>query len=500
MKILLIHSEGFSYEVLEKARGVKPEKIDQKFFDLKEKVLVVFTSIEETDQTNPEETLSRAVEEISVLADDLKEKNIVLYPWAHLSDHLASPKFAQDILQQLTSALRSSGYNVHKAAFGWYKAFRLNCLGHNRAENFRTIKTSKSQQIEVEEHPSSYFCIYTPRDQLIKLTFTKTKVKGKETVKVITDQPFPLESYRDLRTFIGYEMKKERHETSEPPHLAYMRRHELASADPSSDPGNLRWYPRGRILRRLIEAFAYQKTASFGAVPIETPIMYNLEIPAVREQVSRFPARQYKVFSGDKQLFLRYASDFGMFFMISNVHLSYRNLPLRVYELTKYAFRRERRGEVVGLRRLRAFTMPDLHTFCSDQNTAKEEFALQYDLCLECIKAFEVPFEIAFRTTKTFFEENRLWIQKMVEKVGKPILLELFDDRYFYWILKFEFNVVDAVGKAAALSTVQIDVETAKRYNISFQDADGQRKYPVVLHNSPTGAVERVIYAILERA
>lgn len=503
MKILMIHSDGFRYEVLEKARGVKAEPVQDKIFEVKGKTLIAFTSVEETDQQKPAEITDLSFQEITNLAKDLKEKNIVLYPWAHLSEKLASPKMAQEILHSLYDRLQASGYTVHSAAFGWYKAFQLNCLGHNRAENLRTITVEsldKAKVQEVEEHPPSRFYLYTPKDQLIELTITKKKTKGKETLKIKPAEPFPLDSYKDLQAFLAYEMKKERTESQEPPHLAYMRRHELASADPSSDPGNLRWYPRGRIIRRLIEEFAYQKTASFGAVPIETPIMYNLEIPAVREQVSRFPARQYRVFSGDKQLFLRYASDFGLFFMISNIHLSYRNLPLRIYELTKYSFRREKRGEVVGLRRLRAFTMPDLHTFCEDQQKAQEEFALQYDLCLSCVESFNVPFEIAFRTTQDFFKENRQWLHQIVKKSNKPILLELYDDRHFYWILKFEFNMVDAVKKAAALATVQIDVETAKRYGITFQDTDGKRKHPVILHNSPTGAVERVIYAILEHA
>ncbi|HEX59970.1 MAG TPA: threonine--tRNA ligase, partial [Methanomicrobia archaeon] len=59
---------------------------------------------------------------------------------------------------------------------------------------------------------------------------------------------------------------------------------------------------------------------------------------------------------------------------------------------------------------------------------------------------------------------------------------------------------IDALSKASALSTVQIDVENAKRYNITYVDADGERKFPVILHCSPSGAIERCIYALLERA
>ncbi|MHA2407006.1 MAG: threonine--tRNA ligase [Candidatus Ranarchaeia archaeon] len=496
MKVLMVHSEGFQYEALEAARGVKPEPIDKKQVKIDGQVLVAFITVESKDEKNQKTILAESIEGIASLARDLGETNIVVYPWAHLSGDLSSPTTAQNLVKDLAKGLSKEGFQVHKAAFGWYKSFQIHCLGHSRAETLRSFEGAITQVEEVEEHPESTSYVYTPENQLIELEIRK---KGEKTT-ISPKGKFSFDQHRDLQAFIRYETVKDRTEQADPPHLTYMRRHELASSDSSSDPGNLRWYPRGRLIRMLLERYAYQKVSEFGALPIETPVMYSQEIPAVREQVQRFPARQYRVYSGKKELFLRYASDFGMFFMMSGVPMTYRNLPLRVYELVKYAFRREKAGETVGLRRLRAFTMPDLHTFCYDLDTAKDEFEKQYDLSLDSIRGFNLPFEAAFRTTRQFFKENRKWFQSMVKKVGKPILLEIFEDRHFYWILKFEFNVVDAVNKAAALSTVQIDVETAQRYGITYVDQDGKKKHPIILHTSHTGAIERVLYAILETA
>jgi len=49
------------------------------------------------------------------------------------------------------------------------------------------------------------------------------------------------------------------------------------------------------------------------------------------------------------------------------------------------------------------------------------------------------------------------------------------------------------------LSTVQIDVENAERYDINYIDNDGEAKRPVVLHASASGAIERCIYGLLEK-
>jgi threonyl-tRNA synthetase len=114
---------------------------------------------------------------------------------------------------------------------------------------------------------------------------------------------------------------------------------------------------------------------------------------------------------------------------------------------------------------------------------------------------FEFDYEAAFRMSRGFFEEHREWLISLIRTgLKKPALIELFPDRYFYWILKFEFNFVDFVKKVAALSTVQIDVESAERYGITYVNEKGEKVYPVITHSSPSGAVERVVYAVLEGA
>jgi threonyl-tRNA synthetase len=114
------------------------------------------------------------------------------------------------------------------------------------------------------------------------------------------------------------------------------------------------------------------------------------------------------------------------------------------------------------------------------------------------MRDIEVSFETAFRMTTEFYNENKEWISSLIRELKKPILLEIFDTRYAYFILKFEFNIVDGQKKAAALSTVQIDVENSDRFNITYTNEKGQTTYPLLLHCSLSGSTERVIYGILE--
>jgi threonyl-tRNA synthetase len=107
---------------------------------------------------------------------------------------------------------------------------------------------------------------------------------------------------------------------------------------------------------------------------------------------------------------------------------------------------------------------------------------------------------MGIRFTEDFYNENKQIIQDTVKKIGKPVLVEMWKEKFFYFILKWEFNYIDNLGNASALSTDQIDVENGKRYNIEFVDEQNKPKHPIILHNSPSGAIERVIYVLLEKA
>ncbi|USG99026.1 threonine--tRNA ligase [Thermococcus argininiproducens] len=491
MRMLLIHSDYLEYEVKGKALK-KPEEIkeDQKIGKLDE-VLAVFMSVEKVDEQNPDEVVDKAIKEIEDVASQVKTKNIFVYPFAHLSSELGSPEIALKILKKIEEKLKEKEYNVKRAPFGYYKAFKLSCKGHPLAELSRTIVPGEAKKeeevpeaLKKEEELVSYWYILTPEGELIEV------------------DKFDFSGHENLRKFANYEISKSRVVTEEPPHVKIMLEQELVDYEEGSDPGNLRYYPKGRLIKSLLENYVTEKVIEYGAMEVETPIMYDFEHPALEKYLNRFPARQYVVKSGDKKFFLRFAACFGQFLIKKDATISYRHLPLKMYELTRYSFRREKRGELSGLRRLRAFTMPDMHTVAKDLQQAMEEFKKQYKLSMEVLKGVGLApedYEVAIRFTEDFWNENKEFIVELAKIIDKPVLIEMWKQRFFYFILKFEFNFVDNLDKAAALSTVQIDVENAQRFGISYYNEDGQEEYPLLLHCSPSGAIERVMYAILEK-
>jgi len=484
MKLLLIHSDFIEYEVKDKAIK-NPEEIKIKT-DRLEEALTAFTAVEKIDEKSPHLAVSQAVSEIEKTALQLKAKNIMIYPYAHLSSDLASPKKAQEILIEIEYELKNKHFNVKRSPFGWYKAFRISCKGHPLSELSREIIPEKeeTESLKKERKLSSYWHILTSDGELHDIG------------------NFDFQNHENLKKFSFYEKEKSRAVKQEPPHVKLMQKLEIADYEPASDGGNMRFYPKGRFIKKLIEDYVTQRVVEYGGLEVETPIMYDMDHPTLSKYLKRFPARQYQIESDKRNFFLRFAACFGQFLMAHDSTISYKDLPLKIYELTKYSFRREQSGELTGLRRLRAFTMPDVHAFTSDMDMAMDEFKIRFDLCISVLENIGIEnsdVEMALRTTKDFYETNKGFIVDLVKKFGKPILIEMWDERIFYFILKFEFNFVDVSEKASALSTDQIDIENGERYDIKFTDKDGKMRHPLILHCSPSGAIERVIYALLEK-
>ena len=495
MQLLFIHSDFIEYEARDKTRVA--EEIENRSARVRvEEALVVFIAVERGDgdehNSNSEYVVEKATEEVISVAKKVGAERIVLYPYAHLSSELASPEISMEILKAMEEQLRARGMEVKRAPFGWYKAFTIRCKGHPLSELSRKIKVGEeekraSKALEAEEKAESDFFFMDERGELIAPSNFKFG-----------------DADEKLKKFFLYESEKRREVDKIPPHVELMKRLEIADYEPSSDPGNMRFYPRGELIKKLIEDYVREAVTGYGAAEVETPLMYSVKHPSLKDYIDRFPARQYSILGKDNKpdLFLRFSACFGQFLMSKDMSISYKSLPLKLFELA-YSFRKEKRGELVGLRRLRKFTMPDMHTLCRDMSDALEEFKQQYEVCMRVLADIGFStrdYEVAIRFTRDFYEAHRDFIKELVRIAGKPVLIELWDQRFFYFVLKFEFNFVDALGKASALSTVQIDVENAARYGIRYIDARGEEKEPIILHCSPSGAIERCMYALLEKA
>ena len=542
MKILLIHSKDVEVTKNKEATS-NPQEFAEDYIKMEGLILVCYVSVEDQDSYDTDliakqgaEEIEAAILQISGFPEQVRQKNeeirninnqiekgelkgkprkpielikereeyrvdkVLVYPWAHLSKFLSKEANVMEVCPKIVKFLEEKGIEAKSSPFGWYKSFKINCIGHELAEMYRDVKLAIKPE---EELKNSVFKIITLTGNEIDLNFDETR-------KLIPPKEIKDENYiAFLNSELGSRIVDK---AIEPAHIKVMKEFELVDFDPSTDAGNFRWYTKGVVMKNLLKNFIEDRLIDFGAILVDTPVMYTVKNKKLTAQTARFPARSYWVESGKDRYLLRYASDFLLFDLFSQMNLKPQYLPLRAYEYEQYAFRREQEGELSGLRRLRGFTMPDMHTMCKDLESSIDEFINQYELIKNLENDLGIKSYVIFRATRDFYKENKDWIIDLIKSENHPTLLELWDDRYYYYILKFERNVLSAQGKSATLATNQIDVESSleymqdtdgverQKYNISFTDTDGQLKHPIILHNSPTGAIERILWGLIESA
>ena len=146
MKILTLHCDYIKFKPLKKAIK-SPEELKEKGEINVKEPLVVLTAVEKGDN---DKTVAQLVDAVKKTAGEVKAKNIVLYPYAHLSSNLADPETALEYLVEAEQVLKKESYNVTRAPFGYYKEFELKVKGHPFSE------------LSKEFHPESL--ALTPKD------------------------------------------------------------------------------------------------------------------------------------------------------------------------------------------------------------------------------------------------------------------------------------------------------------------------------------------------
>ncbi|MCX8161487.1 MAG: threonine--tRNA ligase [Candidatus Bathyarchaeota archaeon] len=494
MKLLLLHVDRFEYRVLTPASTVRDDVAeDSRVFSTGE-ALVVFATVESRDESNIDSVVDEAVEAVCDVASRLSVDSIVLYPYAHLSSDLSSPTKAIEILDKFRSRLSSVGFKVHRAPFGWYKSFSLTVKGHPLSELSREVTGKGYARVEAERRGRFHRFLVVDIDgvvyELDPSDWRSCPIFGK-----------PDRRYKLLEIFVRNEIEGSPGR-GKPRHIEYMRRLELVDYCPESDAGHFKLYPNGVLIFDLLKDYAFFNVAlPWGAVKIQNPLLYRESVKAIRDLMGEFHERDYRIPIENDVFLLRFASDPGAFPYVQKLQLTYRHMPFKIYEEVP-CFRREQRGELVGLRRLRYFTMTDQHCFCRDEGEALREFenlTLMFRDLLDRIIAGG-SWILGWECVEEFFEKYRDWFISLCVKVGVPSFFKLMPRMTHYYAFKNEFQVIGSDEANVQLSTVQFDVKNGERFGIVYRDSDGSVKPCIILHASSLGSLERTLYALIESA
>ena len=474
---MLIHARRFRYKAVQPAIKDREEIGENNASGEYSNVLVVLTSVESEDN---EAVVDKAVNELLEVTDQVKPSSILLYPYAHLSQDLAPPHKALEIMRIFEEKLRiKTSLNVYRAPFGWYKEFTLECYGHPLSELSKTIK---SETTIVRRELKKEFYILTPKGELFKPN--EFDYEGYEDLKILVDKevfgrelPGGVNRVNDYCRKFGFEW------------------------EPMSDHGHMRYGPHAIVMMEAVKEYSWQIVRELG-IPVYRVMgtnMFNLSEKPVFEHALLFGDRLYELRVDNNRYVLRYAACHQQFAMLRDWIISYKNLPFGMFEVAD-SYRLEQRGELNLCFRLRKFYMPDLHILTRDLREAIKVSKRVQEKILKEIGKVGRRYVALYNVTEDFFNKYRDVLIEFVKRENYPALICVIPSGIYYWVLNVEYHIIDNLKRPREIATFQIDVGNGERFNITYTDENGEKHHPVIIHTAIIGGIERYIYTVLDTA
>lgn len=462
MKTLNLHCDYIKFKTLKKALKSIDELTPKQTTEGKIKeCLVVLTAIEKDDT---KKIVPQLVESIKKIAADVKTKNIVLYPYAHLSSNLGSPSTAIQILdeaaKQLQSTSQQGDLNVVSAPFGYYKSFEIKVKGHPLSELSREITIKKDKEIaDISK---------TERKQLLR-TISKTKLdtsKLKENDHRIIGNKMNLWSFNNVA------------------------------------PGMVFWHPKGLHIKKKLEELWRELHKNAGYEEISTPQIMDRKLWEVSGHWSKFGENNFKTTYENRDFLVKPMNCPGGMLVYKASPKSYKDLPLRVGEIGT-VHRVELSGTLGGLFRVIQFTQDDAHIFCTE-NQLESEVSKIIKLIKKTFNTFGLKIdrvELSTRPEKRV-GSKKIWdlSEKTLEDILKKSKLKYTineGDGAFYGP-KIDFHLKDSLGRTWQCSTIQLDMALPERFDLKYLDKNSQDKKPIMLHRVIYGSLERFIGIVTE--
>lgn len=268
--------------------------------------------------------------------------------------------------------------------------------------------------------------------------------------------------------------------------------------------GLVLWHPNLAIVREEIENYWRTEHRKRGYVIVNTPHIAKSKLWEISGHADHYKENMFfiqKDDDSDDQFILKPMNcPFHILIYQANRY-SYRSLPLRMAELGT-VYRKEKSGALSGLTRVQGFTQDDAHIFCTPEQLVDEINEI-IDFVADTMKIFKMDFEVELSTRpESYVGEIENWdraeagLKEAMDKRGMKYDINEGDGAFYG--PKIDFKVKDAIGRTWQCATIQLDFNLPERFDIKYQDKDGQMKTPVMLHRVIFGSMERFHGILIE--
>ena len=268
--------------------------------------------------------------------------------------------------------------------------------------------------------------------------------------------------------------------------------------------GLVLWHPNLAVVREEIENYWRQEHRKRGYVIVNTPQIAKSKLWELSGHIDHYRENMFfiqKENEEDDQYIVKPMNcPFHILIYQANRH-SYRSLPLRMAELGT-VYRKEKSGALSGLTRVQGFTQDDAHIFCTPEQLVDEINSI-IDFVADTMDIFNMKFEVELSTRpESYVGDLKNWelaeagLKEAMDRRGMKYEINEGDGAFYG--PKIDFKVKDAIGRTWQCATIQLDFNLPERFEIKYQDKDGQLKTPVMLHRVIFGSMERFHGILIE--
>jgi len=462
MRIITLHCDYIKFKPLKKAlKSIQElEEKEKKEKEVKEP-LVVLTAVEKGDDKN---ILKQMTDAVKKTAEEVKAKNIVLYPYAHLSSNLSSPDQALEFLIEANNILQKEGYKVTRAPFGYYKEFELKVKGHPLSELSKEFRFEGSAGKTMQRSEEKY-----DHTKLIR-EVSRTKLdtsKLKENDHRILGQKLDLFSFNE------------------------------------ASPGSVFWHPNGQIIFGELIKLSKELQKAAGYEEVATPQIYDSKLWKISGHWDHYKENMFLADYEGRQFGIKPMNCPGHMLLYRTSVKSYKDLPLRFSEYGPL-HRMELSGVLAGLFRVIRMHQDDTHIFCTmDQIDGEIEqiFKLVKKIYQEIFKFDKIYVKLSTRP-ENFLGDKKDWdkAEAELEKVLKKskMKFEIKKGEGAFYGPKIDFDIEDSLGRKWQCATIQLDMQLPKRFELTYVGQDNKEHTPLVIHRAIFGSLERFIGILLE--
>jgi len=276
---------------------------------------------------------------------------------------------------------------------------------------------------------------------------------------------------------------------------------DLFSFNDEVGAGLVIWHPKGAMLRTVLEDFERKEHFKRGYDIVLGPQILKTELWQRSGHYENYRENMYFTTIDEQSYGVKPMNCLAHMMIYKSQLRSYRDLPLRYFELGT-VHRHERAGVLHGLLRVRGFTQDDAHILCTpDQLDAEIKGVLAFVGDIMGIFGFEYEMELSTRPEKSIGSDEA-WelatnaLHSALKDSGREFEINEGDGAFYG--PKIDIKLRDALDRRWQCATIQCDFTLPERFELTYVDADGEKKRPVMVHRVILGAIERFIGVLIE--